>query len=153
MLHSQKQESLTCAERNALTVGIDGLLASLPSLLKLTVLAARTVYVTVETSGYQLLEPRLRRGWALPLPSVADLHLAVGLNWQSEVQQGSSLRWSSPGSHCSPSSTREFPQTLLFLTLKHEGALERSVFPTEILLQLEKRCITVRVKKKGKHQN
>lgn len=67
------------------------------------------------------------------------LHCAPNLNLQSEVQHGSSLRWSSPGSHSSPFSTLEFPHTLLFLSLKHTGALKRNVFPMEILLQLEKR--------------
>lgn len=67
------------------------------------------------------------------------LHCAPGLNLQSDEQQGSLLMWRSPGSHSSPSSTLEFPQTLLFLSLKHTGALKRNVFPTEILLQLEKR--------------
>lgn len=67
------------------------------------------------------------------------LHCDLCLNLQSDEQQGSSLRWSSPGSHCSPSSTLEFPHTLLFLSLKHTGALKRNVFPTDILLQLEKR--------------
>lgn len=67
------------------------------------------------------------------------LHCALRLNLQSDEQQGSSLMWRSPGSHSSPSSTLEFPHTLLFLSLKHTGALKRNVFPTEILLQLEKR--------------
>lgn len=54
------------------------------------------------------------------------------MNLHSAVQQGSSLRWSRPGSHSSPASTLELPHTLLFLSLKHTGALKRNVFPTEI---------------------
>lgn len=46
----------------------------------------------------------------------------------------------SPGSHSSPCSTREFPHTLMFLSLKQEVALERSRFTMERLLQLEKSC-------------
>ncbi len=72
------------------------------------------------------------------------LHCAPCLNLQSNEQQRSSFRCRSPGSHSSPSSTLEFPHTLLFLSLKHTGALKLNVFPTEILLQLEKRL------KKGK---
>lgn len=67
------------------------------------------------------------------------LHCEPNLNLHSDEQHGSSLRWRSPGSHSSPFSTLEFPHTLLFLSLKHTGALKRNVFAMEILLQLEKR--------------
>lgn len=53
------------------------------------------------------------------------------------MQQLSSLRCSSPGSHSSPSSTLEFPHTLLFLSLKQVEALDLSRFAMEILLQFE----------------
>lgn len=75
--------------------------------------------------------------YSLCVCGISYLHCASRLNLQSDEQQRSSLRWRSPGSHSSPSSTLEFPHTLLFLSLKHIGALKRNVFPTEILLQLE----------------
>lgn len=74
----------------------------------------------------------------LVVPERAHLHLAVGRSLQSEVQQRSSLMCSSPGSHSSPCSTLLFPHTLLFLSLKHTGALFLRRFTMEILLQLEK---------------
>lgn len=65
------------------------------------------------------------------------LHCFEGRSLQSNVQQRSVWRWTRPGSHSSPSSTREFPHTLLFLSLKHEGPLCLRLFTIDILLQLE----------------
>lgn len=66
------------------------------------------------------------------------LHCTLGRSLQFDAQQRSLLRWSSPGSHSSPSSTREFPHTLLFLSLKQVEALALRLFAMECLLQLEK---------------
>lgn len=68
------------------------------------------------------------------------LHLAPFLSLQLAVQQGSSLRWRSPGSQSSSSSTREFPHSLVLLSLKHWWAFNFKVLLTEDLLQLEKCC-------------
>jgi len=65
------------------------------------------------------------------------LHSKLGRSLQSDVQQRSLLRWSSPGSHSSPTSTREFPHTLLFLSLKQAGALRVRLFTMDLLLQFE----------------
>lgn len=65
------------------------------------------------------------------------LHTAAGLSLQVDVQQLSSFRFSSPGSHSSPSSTLEFPHTLLFLSLKQVEALDISCFAIDSLLQVE----------------
>lgn len=69
----------------------------------------------------------------------AYLHCTPFFSLQLAVQQGSSLRWRSPGSHSSPSSTRELPHKFLVRTLKHCGALTFRVRLTEALLQLENR--------------
>lgn len=68
----------------------------------------------------------------------SDLHWAPGLSLHSGVQQWSELMCSSPGSHSSPCSTREFPHTLTFLCLKQVEALDLRRFTMERLLQLEK---------------
>lgn len=68
----------------------------------------------------------------------SDLHSAPALSLHSGVQQRSEFRCSSPGSHSSPCSTREFPHTLMFLCLKQNGALDLSRLTMERLLQLEK---------------
>lgn len=65
------------------------------------------------------------------------LHSTLGRSLQSAVQQRSLLRWSSPGSHSSPSSTREFPHTLLFLSLKQMEALAFRLCNIDFLLQSE----------------
>ncbi len=65
------------------------------------------------------------------------LHCTLGRSLQFGVQQWSLLRWSSPGSHSSPSSTREFPHTLLFLSLKQMGALAFRLIAMALLLQFE----------------
>lgn len=65
------------------------------------------------------------------------LHSTLGRSLQSDVQQRSLLRWISPGSHSSPSSTREFPHTLLFLSLKQVEALAFRLFTIDFLLQFE----------------
>lgn len=90
--------------------------------------------------------------------SFSYLHCTPGFSLHSYVQQESSLRWRRPGSHSSPSSTLELPHTLLFLSVKHSGALKRSVLPTELLLQEEKcfegeRKERVRVESAAKKKN
>ena len=54
------------------------------------------------------------------------------------MQQRSELMFRSPGSHSSPCSTREFPHTWTFLSLKHDSALDLRRFTMERLLQFEK---------------
>lgn len=68
---------------------------------------------------------------------VSDLHWAPSLSLHSAVQQRSELMCSSPGSHSSPCSTREFPHTLMFLSLKQDWAFDFRRFSIERLLQLE----------------
>lgn len=78
------------------------------------------------------------------------LHCFLGFSLQSKVQQGSVWRYTSPGSQSSPSSTREFPHTLLFLSLKHDGPLSLSLFTMDILLQLENSCEQTQLSHKSK---
>lgn len=140
MLH--QQEAITCADGFAFTGSIDGLLAHCSSLCISAVLAARAVSVTVKKSinptFHSFVVVFFQKILYRSIFWISYLHFAWLLNLQLEVQQGSSLRWRSPGSQSSPFSTLEFPQTLLFLSLKHSGALWLNVFSTETLLQLEK---------------
>lgn len=65
------------------------------------------------------------------------LHLAPSFSLQSAEQQGSACWYKRPGSHSSPSSTLEFPHTLLLRSLKHSWALISMVLWMDFLLQLE----------------
>lgn len=65
------------------------------------------------------------------------LHLAPSFSLQSAEQQGSASWYKRPGSHSSPSSTLEFPHTLLLRSLKHSWALTSMVLWMDFLLQLE----------------
>lgn len=65
------------------------------------------------------------------------LHLAPSFSLQSAEQQGSASWYKRPGSHSSPSSTLEFPHTLLLRSLKHSWALISMVLWMDFLLQLE----------------
>lgn len=65
------------------------------------------------------------------------LHLAPSFSLQSAEQQGSTRWYKRPGSHSSPSSTLEFPHTLLLRSLKHSWALTSMVLWMDFLLQLE----------------
>lgn len=132
--------SSTCTVRVPHARSVDRFLADLPSGLEPAVLAAGAVPVTGDqrnclsaTWSDHLLVP------LLPLCRfLLYLHCAPSLSRQLLVQQLSEVMCSSPGSHSSPCSTREFPHTLTFLSRKQDGALERRRFTMDRLLQVEK---------------
>lgn len=62
-------------------------------------------------------------GARTPAARSPHLHCTPGLSVQSLLQQVSLLRYMMPGSHSSPSSTLEFPHTLLLRSWKHSWDL------------------------------
>lgn len=99
---------------------------------KLFYISKTSISHTPSTRLHPPPQPRQRSEGRL-----THLHLALPRSLHSDVQQRSLLMCSSPGSHSSPSSTREFPHTLMFLSRKHTGALALRRFTMELLLQLE----------------